>query len=413
VTKERLYSGPILTLGAVSFIEALAFSLPFSYFPNYAISLGSTVASIGLFTSSFMLASALIAPKLGSLSDTIGRKKIILWGLLGDVVFGALTGLAPSWYWLLLIRVINGAVTAAATQPAEALLMDLAPEGRRGEVAGFVLTCGMVGRNLGPAVGGATQFASSMVVSLVDSYRIPCFVDAALAAVAMFLVAWKIKESGSSSRPSASQVVREGGEKVQISRSLKVLFFCAFANGIALGFIMPISVLFYQDKFGAEPVEIGLVISLSGFIGLIASWIAGRISDRLGRKPVIALGVVSSRLSGMVIPLTLDLNQATFFLAFRSLGFNISNPAMQALRADVVPREARGKLFGLYNTFFNAGDIVGPVIATYLYDLYRFETLNIWGLALPGYGIPFFVNSSIGLFSLAILLIFVKEPKKE
>ncbi len=77
-----------------------------------------------------------------------------------------------------------------------------------------------------------------------------------------------------------------------------------------------------------------------------------------------------------------------------------------------MPQEARGKLFGLYNTFFNAGDIVGPVIATYLYDLYRFETLNIGGLALPGYGMPFFVNSSIGLLSLAILLAFVKEPKR-
>jgi len=411
--KERLYSGPILTLGAVSLIEALAFSLPFSYFPNYAISLGSTVASIGLFTSSFMLASALMAPKLGSLSDKIGRKRIILWGLLGDVIFGALTGLAPSWYWLLLTRVINGAVTAAATLPAEALLMDQAPDGRRGEAAGFVLTCGMVGRNLGPAVGGAIQFYSSMLVSLIDSYRIPYFVDAALAAVAMLLVALKISEGGGGSGSSVSQVTSEESKKVQIPRSLKVLFICAFANGIALGFILPISVLFYQDKFGAEPVEIGLVISVSGFIGLMASWVAGRISDKLGRKPMIALGVVSSRLSGMAIPFTSDLNQAASFMAIRSLGFNVSNPALQALRADVVPKEARGRLFGLYNTFFNAGDIVGPIIATYLYDIYRFEILDLFGLALPGYGIPFFVNSSIGLFSLAILLIFVKEQKRE
>jgi len=415
VAKRGLYSGPILTLGAVALIESLAFSLPFSYFPMYAISLGASVASIGLFTSSFMLASALMAPRIGSLSDRTGRKRIILWGLFGDVILGALTGLAPTWYWLLLIRVFNGAMTAAATLPAEALLIDHAPEGRRGEAAGFVMACGMVGRNLGPAIGGVIQFASSAVMSLVDSYRIPYFVDAALAAVAMFLVALKIKEGGDSIsvRLSTSRVVKEGSEKIQISRSLKVLFICAFANGIALGFILPVSVLFYQDKFGAEPVEIGFVVSLSGFIGLMASWIAGRISDRLGRKPLIALGVISSRLSGMVIPLTLDLNQATFFMSFRSLGFNISQPAMHALRADIVPPKARGRLFGLYNTFFNAGDIVGPVIATYLYDLYRFDTFNIGRLALPGYGIPFFVNSTIGLLSLAILLIFVKEPKRD
>jgi len=268
----------------------------------------------------------------------------------------------------------------------------------------------MMGRVLGPAMGGVIQFASSMVVSLVDSYRIPYFVDAALAAFALLLVAWKVRESEDGTKPSNSQAVKEKTEKIQISKSLKVLFFCAFANGIALGFILPVSVLFYQDKFGAQPVEIGIVISLSGFIGVMSSWIAGRISDKVGRKPLIAIGGISSRLSGMIIPVTLDLNQATFFMVLRSLGFNISMPAMQALRADIVPPKARGRLFGLYNTFFTAGDIVGPVIATYLYDLYRFETLHIGGLALPGYGMPFFVNSSLGLLSLAILLVFVEEP---
>lgn len=414
MAKIRLYSGVVLVLGAVSLIESLAFSLPYSYFPNYAMSLGASVASIGLFTSSFMFASAMLASKLGDLSDKMGRKRVILWGLLGDVIFGTLTGLVPSWHWLLLIRTLNGAVTAAATLPAEALLIDHAPEDRRGEATGFVTACGMIGRNLGPAFGGVIQFASSTRLSLVDSYRVPYFVDAALAALAMTLVAWKIKEGRRVIRPPLGLPAIEKRESVPIpiSRSLKILFLCAFANGIALGFIIPISVLFYQDKFGAEPVQIGFVISLSGFIGLLASWIGGRISDRLGRKPLIGLGGISSRFTGMVLPFTLDLNQATFFLALRSLGFNMTMPAMQALRADIVPEEARGRLFGLYRIFFDMGDIVAPVMSTYLYDIYRFQTLMIGGFALPGYGVPFFVNSAIGLSTTAILLIFVEEPRR-
>ena len=75
---RRLYSGDVLVLGAVSFIESLAFSIPFAYFPNYALSLGATVASIGLFTSSFMAASPLLSPKIGSASDKIGRKRLML-----------------------------------------------------------------------------------------------------------------------------------------------------------------------------------------------------------------------------------------------------------------------------------------------------------------------------------------------
>ena len=51
---KGIYTGTVLVLGIVGFIETLAFSIPVSYFPNYALSLGATVASIGVFTSSFM-----------------------------------------------------------------------------------------------------------------------------------------------------------------------------------------------------------------------------------------------------------------------------------------------------------------------------------------------------------------------
>lgn len=416
-TGRRVYSEWVLVLGAVSLVESLAFSIPYSYFPNYAISLGASVASIGLFTSSFMLASAIMAPKLGETSDRIGRKKIMLWGLLGDVVLGSLTGLVPSWEWLLLIRIANGAATAAVMIPAEALLIDQVAADRRGEATGFVMACRLVGRNLGPAFGGMVQFASLAFVSIQSSYRIPYFVDSAFAALALVLVACKIKEKESRIMVSTihgnKNVRARSSGRIQISRSLKILFICALANGMAAGFIVPISVLFYQDKFGATPLEIGFIVSLAGFLGLLASWIAGSISDRLGRKPIIALGGISARLTGIALPFSVDLSQATFFLMLRRVGFNMLHPALRALRADIIPEEARGRLFGLYRTFFNIGDIIGPLVATYLYALYRFETLKIGVFTLPGIGVPFFLNAAIGLFTIILLLSFVKEPKRE
>lgn len=413
---RRLYSGDVLVLGAVSFIESLAFSIPFAYFPNYALSLGATVASIGLFTSSFMAASALLSPKIGSASDKIGRKRLMLWGLLGDVIFGALTGLVPTWHWLLLIRTVNGAVTAAATLPAEALLIDKVPVHRRGEAVGFVASCAIIGRNVGPAFGGSTQFVASQFLDVISSYRVPYFIDAAFAMLAMVLVAWKISEkpTASATTSSNSRVNPDSSSpskppKVKYPSAFKILLLCAFANGIALGFILPITALFFQDKFGIEPIVIGSIMTIAGLAGFLASWIAGRISDRLGRKPLIAIGGFSTRCCGIVLPFTANVGQAAFFLSIRSLGFNIFMPAMQALRADVVPKEVRGKMFGLYNTFFNAGDIVGPIISTVLYDIYRTASWNIGGITVPGYGIPFFVNSILGIVTTSVLIAFVKE----
>ena len=230
-----------------------------SYFPNYIIGLGASVASLGLFTSSFMLASALMSPKMGEFSDMYGRKKIMIFGIIGDIIIGALTGLAPSWYWLLLIRIINGIVSGAAMLSAEALLIDSVSPYRRGEATGFVMSMGMIGRNIGPMFGGAIQsLAYSNGLSLVDSYRIPYFVDSAMAVLALVLVVWKIQETRevhSSTTKKERSMLSLNTVKVPMSFSFKILLFYGFVNGIGVGFIMPIMALFYNDKFGIEPLE--------------------------------------------------------------------------------------------------------------------------------------------------------------
>ena len=85
---------------------------------------------------------------------------------------------------------------------------------------------------------------------------------------------------------------------------LNVLFINSFITGIGVGFIIPVMVLFYTEKFNIDPVGIGTIISLSGFVGLLASYIAGRYSDKVGRKPLIALGNYSSALAGGIIHFT-------------------------------------------------------------------------------------------------------------
>ena len=413
MSRVKIYSGPILVLGIVQLIESLAFSIPMSYFPNYVIGLGASVASLGLFTSSFMIASAIMSPKIGTLSDIHGRKKIMIVGIIGDIIIGVLTGLAPSWYWLLLIRIVNGVVSGAAMLSAEALLMDSVSPHRRGEATGFVMSMGMIGRNIGPLFGGAVQsLAYSSGLTLVDSYRIPYFVDSAMAGLALLLVMWKIqdiKAENSATTTIMRSTPSSNTVKVPISFSFKILLFYGFMNGMGVGFLMPVMALFYNDKFGIEPLEIGLILSISGFIGFFASWAAGRISDRIGRKPLIAIGSFLSRICGFIIPLTGNVIQAAVFLSARSLGNNINMPAMRALRADLSPAAARGKFFGMFRAAFRAGDIVGPLIGTYLYDKYRFKHFELGGHLLPGYGIPFFINSILGILATITLLVLVKE----
>lgn len=404
--RRSLYSGAVLILGANQLIETIAFGIPYSYFPRYAVSLGASVASIGLFTSSFMFMSAVLSPYLGSYSDRHGRKWLTVFGLVGDVIFGAMTGLVPSWEWLLVIRALNGAATAAAMVPSEALLIDLSPPDRIGEATGFVLACGMIGRNLGPLFGGSIQsICISSGFSEVDSYRVPYFVDAGFALVSALLITFGIRES----KAELQEKVMSSHDRkhVRIPRQFKILLVCAFLTGIGEGFIRPILALFFGDIFEAEPVWIGAIMTVSGFIALLASWLSGRASDRFGRKVVIALGGIPARLLGATIPLGANFDTASILYTARDFMWRIYMVGLRSLRADLAPLEVRGRLFGLYRTFFDAGDVIGPVMATYLYDLYRNETFQVGGFRLPGYGVPFYVNSAMGLVIIAILLAFV------
>ena len=402
-----------MILGAVQLIESLAFALPISFFPNYVVSLGASVASVGLFTSSFMIAFAFLAPKMGSLTDQYGRKRILMAGIFGDVILGTLTGLVPSWEWLLLIRLFNGAVSSAAMLAGETLLIDMVTPQQRGEASGFIMSMSMVGRNIGPMVGGAIQwFVISRGATELLSYRIPYFVDSVFAAIALIVVYFMIEEPRRSGGPSRKGM--DGNSiKIEWTNPLKVLMVNSFISGVGVGFIIPIMVLFYTDRFNMTPVGIGAIISISGFIGLIASYFAGRYSDKVGRKPLIALGNYSSRIAGGLLPFTGSATMAGIVVSVRSLGFNISMPAFRALRADLVPPQVRGRMFGLFGTAFTAGSVIGPILGTWIYDTYRATTFNVMGLSIPGYGIPFLINTVLGLLSTTMIMLLIEEPKEE
>jgi MFS family permease len=387
-----------------------------SYFPNYVQLLGASVVYIGLFTAAFTAANATLSQKFGSLSDRIGRKKLILGGLLVDVVLGTLTGIVWDWRLLLLIRMLNGVATAAVAAPSEASLVDQVPKRRIGEALGFYLTLSMIGFNLGPVLGGMIQYLceNTLKLGLSWSYRMPFFIDSLLAFVAFILVLLGVKETRG--QDSVQDLVAEE-ESVELPLKLeffmKILYITAIATGFAVGFIIPITVLYFSDVFHATSTQIGLILSLSGFVGLSCNFFAGKISDRIGRKTIIALGSFPSRIATIILPFAPNLVLATGISIFRSFGHNVAMPASRALQADLIPEKIRGKLFGRMGAFFSVGAILGPILSTWIYDTYRHHTFKIGSLVVKGAGFPFFISSFIGLISLVLLLTLVEEPQRK
>ena len=415
---SKLYSTSVIVLSLSSLVENIAYMLSVSYFPYYAISLGAPPAYVGFFAAAFLVTTALLSSRFGSLSDRIGRKKLIQAGLVADVFLGTMTGLINHWGFLLVIRALNGIATAAVSPAAEASLIDQVPKERKGEALGFFLTLSMIGWFIGPMFGGTIQFLAErgLGLRLEDSYRIPYFVDSLLSIIALVLVAWRVEETRGS-RVHTVEVMPKNDVKLEGStlRSLRVLYLTSMTNGFAIGFIIPVGVFFFKDMFQSVALQIGLILSLSGLVGIGCNYIAGKIADRIGRKPLITLGNLSSRLSSIVLPFTSNLFQAAGLMVFRSLGINIAMPATRALRADLVPAKIRGKLFGRLQAFFYGGMIFGTILGPWIYDLYKDEVFRVtWPVefTVRGLGLPFFISGILGLVALALLLIFVKEPPR-
>jgi MFS family permease len=413
-----IYTSSVIILALSALVENLAYALPTSYFPQYIQLLGGPIAYIGFFTAAFTTANAILSQKFGSISDRIGRKKLIVMGLIMDIFLGTLTGIIWNWSLLIIIRIFNGVATAAVAAPAEASLVDQVPKERRGEAIGFYLTMSMIGFNLGPLFGGAMQYFGENIlnISLEWSYRLPFFIDSLLALIALGLVWFGVKETRGKQAPK--RLIKkiphiELTKKVQ--SSLRILNITSLTTGFSVGFIIPISVLYFGDVFQATAPQIGIILSLSGFVGLTCNFFAGKISDRIGRKPIITLGALPSRIATIIFPFAPNLISSAAVMIFRSFGHNIAMPASRALNADLIPEKLRGKLFGRMRAFFSLGAILGPILSTAIYDTYRFQTFVIpWigNLPIRGAGIPFLISSIIGLFSLFLLLTFVEEPKR-
>jgi len=184
----------------------------------------------------------------------------------------------------------------------------------------------------------------------------------------------------------------------------------ALANGFAMGFIAPIMSLYIMQFISSDPTAIAIVTTVSGLFGLAAAYPGGRLSDRLGRKPIILTAGVLSRIMTMLIPAARDLEGLTLISTLRSVAFNMYIPSFRALQADIAPRAIRGRVFGTVQAMFNVGAVLGPIVGGQLYKDFAPKTLSLGGVVLPGASLSFIASASIGLMSLLLFALFVEEP---
>ena len=142
--------------------------------------------------------------------------------------------------------------------------------------------------------------------------------------------------------------------------SLAVIFGIVFIDLVGFGIVIPVLPL-YAERFGASPLTVGFLLAVYSLMALLFAPILGRLSDRIGRRPVLLVSILGSSFGFLLMGLAGSL---PMLFAGRIIdgitGGNISTA--QAYIADITPPHERSKGMGLIGAAFGLGFIFGPAI---------------------------------------------------
>lgn len=149
--------------------------------------------------------------------------------------------------------------------------------------------------------------------------------------------------------------------------SLAVIFAIVFVDLVGFGIVIPVLPL-YAERFGASPLVIGLLLSVYSMMQAIFAPLLGRLSDRVGRRPVLLVSLVGTSIGFLIMGLAQTLSWLFVARIVDGItGGNISTA--QAYIADVTPPEHRSRGMGLIGAGFGLGLIFGPAIGGILSHL--------------------------------------------
>jgi multidrug resistance protein len=185
---------------------------------------------------------------------------------------------------------------------------------------------------------------------------------------------------------------------VKTKNALPILFLVMFLVYIGFGIIIPV-LPFYAEKIGATPTQLGLLMAVYSLMQLLFAPMWGRISDRIGRKPVMMIGI-----TGLAISFFLMAVSTTLWMLFlaRIIGGFLSAanmPTTQAYVADITTSENRGKGMGVIGAAIGLGFVFGPAIG----GIFSKHNLNL----------PFYIAGVSSLITLVLIFILLKESSTE
>ena len=328
--------------------------------PLFAERLGAHPEVIGLIVGISTVTGILFKLPAGTVSDLLGRRRLLFIGL-------SVFAVAPYFYFgvtqvwqLIVLRAFHGLATAIFAPVAMAVVADLFREGR-GEALSWYSSFSQAGRLSGRMIGGyllvwagfEQTFAVCAVIGLVliilfSNLRLP-----------------EDQPASSLTRHESSRALVQGLREVGGDRRVLVTSGMEAILMTASGALMAFLPL-YGIAVGLHAGEVGLLFGAMGLASILAKPAMGRISDRIGRRPLIVAGQLICAAVMIAIPWTAGFVGLIFLSLFFGFGEAVIGSSTSAMVADRCKEKSLGSAMGVFGTIMDIGHAAGPILTGFL-----------------------------------------------
>lgn len=357
--------------------------------PLLARDLGASAPALGVIVGASTLTGMLLKLPAGGWSDVAGRRPfLIAGGLVFAVMPFAYLGVATLGA-LAALRFAHGSATAIFNPVVSASISDIAPPARRATWLSVMATVQGIGQVLAPVMAG-------WLIAQGD-YDI-AFIVAGVIGLAVPVIAARWP-----SAPPRANIDRWGqfrsgigavaGDRVILATSLAQAVLLAVSGAFTA--FLP---LYAMEVRGLNAVETGALFSLNAVTGIVMRPIAGSASDRFGRRPVIAFGLLACSVTLALLPVAVGWRGLAAIAMANAGAVAMTSAATSALITDRSRQSQYGTAHGVFGTIYDAGEAMGPIVAGVV-------------VGLLGYSLMFEIAAGVSLLT-ALAFRFSDQPKE-
>jgi len=347
-------------------VDILGLTIMLPLLPFYAEHLGASAVVVGLLTSSYAFCQLIAGPILGKMSDSMGRKPLLIVSQIGTLIGFLILAFSNTLALVFVSRIIDG-LTAGNLSLAQAYIADITEPENRAKSFGVIGIAFGIGFLIGPAISGyLSQFG----------YSYPIMAAASLSALSIICTTTLLPKAEPHAADAGSG---PGGRRLgvldwkgytqyfarpDLGPLLWQFFFFAFSFSL---FITGYA-LFAERRVHMGPKEVGYVLAWVGFLGIILQGgLVGRLVKKFGERTLVWTGFLVSATSNVWLAGVQTIPQMLANATFGAYG-GVVRPSVTALISHKAARREQGVVLGLTQSITSVCQIIAPIVAGALID---------------------------------------------